>query len=56
MMIKKKGNKTDRTIMMENAVYDYFKSYLRINLKPEVPVSSGIADFVGFYYCLFERQ
>lgn len=47
MMIKRKGNKTDRTIMMENAVYDYFKSYLRINLKPEVPVSSGIADFVG---------
>lgn len=44
-MIKKYGNKTDRTVMMENAIFNYFKNNYGIELEPESPVSTGIADF-----------
>ena len=47
-MIIKKGNKTDRTAMMENAIYDYFHNTLGIRLEHEVYVSTGIVDFLGF--------
>lgn len=44
-MIKKIGNKTNRTVLMENAVYDYFKQEYDVELKHEYRLSSGIADF-----------
>ncbi len=47
-MISKKGTKTDRTVMMENAISDYFSQYIGVKLNPEIQVSTGIVDFLGF--------
>ena len=46
-MLRKKGNKSDRTVMMENIILDFFLSNFKIELKPEYRVSTGIADFFG---------
>ncbi len=47
-MITKKGKKTDRTVMMENAIFTYFEQTFGIKLNPERSVSSGIVDMIGF--------
>lgn len=47
-MINKKGKKTDRTVMMENVLFDYFYSNYSIFLELEKRVSSGVADMMGF--------
>ncbi len=49
-MIKRVGNKTDRTVMMENAVHDYFKKTYGMELDNEVPVPGGVADLYGELY------
>ena len=46
-MVIKKGNKTDRTVMMEDVIIQYFKKDFRIDLKQEVHVSTGIVDLLG---------
>lgn len=38
-MIDRKGNKTDRTVMMENAVSSYFEKQFNIHLYPETKIS-----------------
>ena len=44
-MIKKIGNKTNRTVLMENSIFDYFKKEYNIELKHEYKLSTGSADF-----------
>lgn len=44
-MLKRQGNKSDRTIMMENSIFNYFKNMYDIELLPEQPVRTGIVDF-----------
>lgn len=49
-MIKKKGKKTDRTVMMENCIYDYFIDEYGIELTKEPHLDEtgryGIPDFI----------
>ena len=47
-MIDKHGNKTNRTVLMENVLKCYFEKNIGVNLEHEVAVRSGIADFVGY--------
>lgn len=45
-MVKRKGYKTDRTVLMENAIYDYFKKEHDVELLHERKISTGvIPDF-----------
>lgn len=46
-MIKKMGNKTDRTVMMENAISNYFNHTYNVHMKTEKIVSTGVADMLG---------
>ncbi len=48
-MLARKGRKSDRTIMMENAISTWFEKAFSIELLPEHRVKTGgIADFLGF--------
>ena len=48
-MIEKRGNKTDRTVLMENAVQRFFEKKYEIEMSPEVRLyNGGYADLCGW--------
>ena len=47
-MICKKGSKTDRTVLIENAISKWFKDVFSVSLSPEYRLKTGgVADFFG---------
>lgn len=40
-MIKKSGNKSNRTVLMENALYQYFLNSYSVELESEIQLSNG---------------
>ncbi|MDO4177388.1 MAG: hypothetical protein Q4D99_07980 [Bacillota bacterium] len=50
-MIYKKGHKTNRTVMMENAVHNHFSKKYGIDLRAEQSLPNGkIPDFSGTFF------